>query len=107
MVWAKPGSQATAIATPATTPVNAPASVISRLSATIVRRICQREEPSARSTPISRVRSITDIASVLTTPSRLTITAIATIALNMLNVAEIWSWISALRSAIDASSSPG
>ena len=73
-------------------PASAPASVISRLSSSIVRRTCQREAPSARSTPISRVRSSTDIASVLMTPSRLTITAIATIALNMLN----WRLISAL-----------
>jgi hypothetical protein len=52
-----------------------------------VRRICRRAAPSARSTPISRVRSSSDIASVLTTPSRLTITAIATIELNLLKVA--------------------
>ena len=89
MISSKPGQPRDADRDPAATPVSAPASVISRLSSTIVRRTCQRDEPSARSTPISRVRSITDIASVLTTPSRLTITAIATIALNMLNVAVI------------------
>ena len=61
-----------------------------------VQRTCQREAPSARSTPISRVRSSTDIASVLTTPSRLTRTAIATIALNRLNCLSTSAAISAL-----------
>ena len=60
--------------------MTAPISEISTLSWKIARRTCQRDEPSARSTPISRVRSITDIERVLTMPSRLTTIAAARIA---------------------------
>jgi hypothetical protein len=47
------------------------------------------------------VRSITDIASVLITPSRLTTMAMMTMALNMLNVRLISSLTSSLASAAD------
>ena len=50
------------------------------LSSAIERRTCQREAPSARRTPISRVRSITDIVSVLMIPKRLAKIATPTIA---------------------------
>ena len=40
----------------------------------IIRRICQRVIPIARSIPISRVRSKMDSTSVFTMPKRLTMT---------------------------------
>src|SRR3954451_22175615 len=51
-------------------PAIAPDRVTRIDSAAIVPHTCQRHAPSARGTPISRVRSSTDMASVLTTPSR-------------------------------------
>ncbi len=64
-----------AITRPSPIPANAPDVVISRLSSSMLRRTSHREAPSARNRPISRVRSATDIASVFTTPSRLTMIA--------------------------------
>ena len=56
------------IASPTTSPSTAPRTVIVTDSHRIIRRTCRRVAPTARTRPISRVRSATDSASVLTTP---------------------------------------
>lgn len=102
-----PMTQTTAMPSPAAIPDSVPASEISRLSLAIVRRTRQREAPSARSTPISRVRSRTDMVSVLMIPSTPTSTAIATIALENANCWLIASVVVFLNSAADSASRPG
>jgi hypothetical protein len=52
------------------TPRTAPITAVMSASPRMIWRICRRDAPTARSSPISRVRSYTDSASVLTMPSR-------------------------------------
>ena len=52
--------------------MNAPISDVITLSCRIIRRICRRVMPIARSVPISRVRSKTVRTKVFTIPKRLT-----------------------------------
>ncbi len=54
---------------PSTTPMTAPTSEIVTASRRTMERNCERARPTARSRPISRVRSMTDSASVLMMPS--------------------------------------
>src|SRR3954447_22931047 len=58
---------------PRTVPRIAPMPAVMTDSIVTIRRTCQRDMPTARSLPSSRVRSCTDSASVLTMPSRATI----------------------------------
>lgn len=55
-------------------PSAAPNTAIMMDSSRTMRRSCRREIPIARSSPISRVRSITDSARVLMTPTAAMIT---------------------------------
>ena len=55
-------------------PRAAPISAVMIASRRTMRRVCLRVSPTARSMPISRVRSKTASASVLTIPNRLTST---------------------------------
>ena len=57
---------------PSGMPSAAPISAVMMDSCRIIRRVCRRVRPTARSIPISRVRSNTARASVLTIPKRLT-----------------------------------
>ena len=52
--------------------MTAPINDVITLSCRIIRRVCRRVIPIARSIPISRVRSNTLSTSVLTIPKRLT-----------------------------------
>ena len=54
--------------------MTAPKKLITIDSHRIIERICLRRVPTARSRPISRVRSSTDRASVLMTPTMAMIT---------------------------------
>ena len=54
---------------PRPTPSTAPRTAIAIDSSLTMRRSCGRDNPTARKRPISRVRSSTDKASVLTMPS--------------------------------------
>ena len=56
-------------------PSTAPSTAITTDSSRIISRSCRRLTPIARSSPISRVRSMTESASVLTMPSTAMTTA--------------------------------
>ena len=60
---------------PMPTPRTAPRTATTTDSSRTMRRSCRRLTPTARSSPISRVRSMTDRASVFTMPSRAMTTA--------------------------------
>jgi len=60
-----------------TIPMTAPKSAMITDSERIIERTCRRFMPTARSRPISRVRSNTDSIRVLTTPISATTTASA------------------------------
>jgi hypothetical protein len=62
-------TNATPKPTPIVRPSTAPKTEITTDSGRTMRRNCHRVMPTARSRPISLVRSITDSASVLTMPS--------------------------------------
>ena len=59
---------------PSGSPSAAPISAVITLSCRIIRRVCRRVIPTARSIPSSRVRSKTASTSVFTIPNRDTIT---------------------------------
>ena len=63
--------------TPSTSPTSAPISATMIASQRIIARTLRRERPTARSSPISRVRSKTDSARVRTMPKIAMTTAIA------------------------------
>ena len=54
---------------PSPTPIRAPNTETTEASARTIQRVARRPNPTARSSPISRVRSNTDRAMVLVTPS--------------------------------------
>src|SRR3954470_18448426 len=63
-----------AMPSPAAMPIAAPRTAVMMLSWRIIRRTCRRVMPTARSMPISRVRSNVESTSVLTMPNRDTMT---------------------------------
>ena len=67
---------------------------ISTDSVRIIRFTCLRAMPTARSRPSSRVRSITDRASVLMTPSSAMITDRPSRMLMIVTIWLTWSWAS-------------
>jgi hypothetical protein len=62
---------------PTAIPIEDPSSAVMMLSRRTIRRTWRRVMPTARSIPISRVRSKVASTSVLASPKRLTITASA------------------------------
>ena len=65
-------SKRNASTSPTGIPSAAPSSAVITASWRIIRRVCRRVIPTARSIPISRVRSKTVRISVFTIPNRLT-----------------------------------
>ena len=74
-----------------TIPSTAPNTAMMKASSTMVRRIPLRSMPTARSRPISRVRSKTLSAKVLTIPSRAISTASTSSAKRKFSSCPIWS----------------
>ena len=68
--WVTSSARKNPTAIPSAPPIND----VTTLSCRIIERVWRRVMPTARSIPISRVRSNTVSTSVLTMPNRLTIT---------------------------------
>ena len=75
--WPKTATTMAASPMPTAIPIADPSSAVMMLSRRTMRRTWRRVMPTARSIPISRVRSKVASTSVLASPKRLTITASA------------------------------
>ena len=88
-------------ATPSTVPSMAPTAEMMTASQRIIRRVCLRTMPTARSRPSSRVRSKTERASVFAMPSRAIKIVRASRIVSRLRMKSIWFETVSRNSALD------